>query len=64
MDSTKSFSMSPCGEGNKNVLSKSFQLFASDKTKSNQRPNAETNQKSGELTPEQLAEVFHWLSLY
>jgi hypothetical protein len=63
MDSIKSFLPSPCCDGNKNVLRKSFE-FASDKTKPSQRPKAEAQLKSGELTPEQLAEVFHWLSLY
>lgn len=63
MESQKHFLQSPADDGNKNNLQKSFKLFAVDNTKSKQ-PCAEANLKPGELTPEQLAEVFHWLSLY
>jgi hypothetical protein len=54
----------PSSDGYKNVLRKSFELFAGRKTHPNQQSSAEANLKSGELTPQQLAEVFHWLSLY
>jgi hypothetical protein len=69
--------MQPKGE-NMNLLKNIFQRLAlnddgieqcqsvvsPDSSKPNTQRAAPANSKSGELTQDQLAEVFHWLSLY